>query len=250
MFRLFRQSYSGLSRETWILGLVTLVNRSGMMVLPFMTLYLTADRGFTVVQAGIVAGFFGAGSMIGSLSGGWLSDRMGYFMVQLMGLIFGGISCVCLIWLNSFEALCVGMLITSALLDLLRPAMSSAISVFANPGTTTRSYSLIRMAVNLGAGIGPAIAGILVGYSFKLIFIVDGLTSIAAGIVLYFYFHAKIKSTTFTKKSRSASSPLFSSSFLIFILLCTCYALIFFQLFCTLPLFYDQVHHLPKKYTG
>lgn len=28
------------------------------------------------------------------------------------------------------------------------------------------------------------------------------------------------------------------------------YAIIFFQLFCTLPLYYDQVHHLPKKYTG
>lgn len=251
MLNLLRKSYSGLSRETWILALVTLVNRSGMMVLPFMTLYLTTDRNFSVSQAGIVAAFFGLGSLIGSLSGGWLSDRFGYFGVQLFSLIMGGISCVCLVWLNSFEAICIGMLVTSTLLDLLRPAMSSAISSFAKPESMTRSFSLIRMAVNLGAGIGPAVAGILVGYSFRLIFIGDGLTSIAAGIVLYFYFHAKIKSTTFTKKVRSASaSPLRSPVFMLYIMLCMFYAIIFFQLFCTLPLFYDQVHHLPKKDTG
>ena len=123
MLNLLRKSYSGLSRDTWILALVTLVNRSGMMVLPFMALYLTSEKGFTVSQAGIVAAFFGVGSMIGAYSGGWLSDRFGYFGVQLFSLIAGGISCVWLAWLNSFEALCIGMLITSALLDLLRAPM-------------------------------------------------------------------------------------------------------------------------------
>ena len=251
MLNLLRKSYSGLSRDTWILALVTLVNRSGLMVLPFMAVYLTSDKGFSVSQAGIVAAFFGAGSMIGAYSGGWLSDRFGYFGVQLFSLIVGGISCVGLAFLNSFEALCIGMLITSALLDLLRAPMSSAISSFAKPENVTRSFSLIRMAVNLGAGIGPAVAGILVGYSFHLIFIGDGLTSIAAGIVLYFYFHVKIKSTKYTKiKKSTAASPLRNASFIIFIILCMFYAIIFFQLFCTLPLYYDQIHHLSKKNTG
>jgi MFS family permease len=251
MLSLLRKSYSGLSRETWILGLITLVNRSGMMVLPFMSIYLTSARGFTVAQAGIVSAFFGIGSMIGSYSGGWLSDRFGYFSVQLISLVLGGIACTCLAFLTGFEALCIGMLITSALLDILRPAMSSAISSFAKPENVTRSFSLIRMAVNLGAGIGPAAAGILVGYSFTWIFIGDGITSIAAGVVVYIYFHAKIKSTRYVKKSvSSASSPLRNRYYLLFLILCLSYATIFFQLFCTLPLYYDQVHHLPKQDTG
>ena len=251
MLNLLRKSYSGLSRETWILALVTLVNRSGMMVLPFLTIYLTSARNFTVAQAGIISAFFGLGSMIGSYSGGWLSDRFGYFSVQLASLILGGLSCVCLAWLTSFEALCIGMLITSALLDILRPAMSAAISSFAKAENITRSFSLIRMAINLGAGIGPAVAGILAGYSFHLIFIGDGLTSIAAGIVLYIYFHLKIKATRFSKKGiTKTSSPLRDKSFFLFLILCMFYAIIFFQLFCTLPLYYDQVHHLQKIQTG
>jgi MFS family permease len=251
MLNLLRKSYSGLSRDTWILGLVTLVNRSGMMVLPFMTIYLTTARDFSIAQAGIVASFFGVGSMIGSYSGGWLSDRFGYFGVQLFSLIAGGISCICLAWLTGFEALCVGMLVTSALLDLLRPSMTAAISSFAKKENITRSFSLIRMAINLGAGIGPAVAGILAGISFSLIFVGDGLTSIAAGIVLYFYFHSKIRKTKFTKRSGPpVASPARDPNFLLFLLLCLSYAIVFFQLFCTLPLYYDMVYHLPKKYTG
>ncbi|MEK7225946.1 MAG: MFS transporter, partial [Bacteroidota bacterium] len=37
----YRNAYSGLSKQTWLLSLIMLINRSGTMVIPFMTLYLT-----------------------------------------------------------------------------------------------------------------------------------------------------------------------------------------------------------------
>jgi MFS family permease len=222
-----------------------------MMVLPFLTIYLTTALDFTIAQAGIISAFFGIGSMIGSYAGGILSDRIGYFSVQLASLILGGFSCVALAAIKSFEGMCIGMMITSALLDMLRPAMSAAISSFAKPDNLTRSFSLIRMAINLGAGVGPAVAGILAGISFSLIFIGDGLTSVAAGILFYFYFHKKIKATKYTKKDESVSStPLRSTNYILYIVFCMLYAIIFFQLFCTLPLYYDQVYQLPKMHTG
>jgi MFS family permease len=107
------------------------------------------------------------------------------------------------------------------------------------------------MAINLGAGVGPAIAGIVAGISFKWIFIGDGLTSVAAGIVLYYFFHAKIRKATYTKKPAvRAPSPMRNMNFVWYVILCSAYATIFFQLFCTLPLYYDQVHHLLKRETG
>ena len=39
-------------RGVWVLFATTLVNRAGMMVLPFLVLYLTRDLGFTAGQAG------------------------------------------------------------------------------------------------------------------------------------------------------------------------------------------------------
>ena len=60
----YRRAYQGLSRATWLLSLVMLVNRSGTMVIPFMTVYLTrASMGYSIGQAGIVMGIFGAGAI-------------------------------------------------------------------------------------------------------------------------------------------------------------------------------------------
>src|SRR5450755_461414 len=87
---LYKNAYSGLSRATWLLSLVMLVNRSGTMVLPFMTIYLTGI-GFSLFQAGIVVGLFGAGAVCGALIGGKLTDKIGFHRIQLITLTGGGL---------------------------------------------------------------------------------------------------------------------------------------------------------------
>ncbi|MEO7984764.1 MAG: MFS transporter, partial [Bacteroidota bacterium] len=63
----YRNAYSGLSRQTWLLSLIMLINRSGTMVVPFMSLYLTSpEMGYSVGEAGIVFGLFGAGAFSGA----------------------------------------------------------------------------------------------------------------------------------------------------------------------------------------
>src|SRR5678810_958653 len=63
---LYRNAFKGLSRNTWFLSLVMLVNRSGTMVIPFMTMYCTQKLHFTLPQAGTVMGLFGAGAIVGA----------------------------------------------------------------------------------------------------------------------------------------------------------------------------------------
>ncbi|TMI91399.1 MAG: MFS transporter, partial [Bacteroidetes bacterium] len=43
----YKNAYSGLSRSTWLLSIVMLINRSGTMVVPFLTLYLIS-KGYSV----------------------------------------------------------------------------------------------------------------------------------------------------------------------------------------------------------
>lgn len=52
----------GLSKEVWWLALITLINRAGTMVIPFLSLYLINDVGLTLENVGIVMSCFGAGS--------------------------------------------------------------------------------------------------------------------------------------------------------------------------------------------
>ena len=80
MFRkvitLYKNAYGGLSSSSWILALVMLINRSGSMVLPFLSVYLK-ELGFNLTQAGLVMSMYGLGSMEGAFLGGWLTDKIG-----------------------------------------------------------------------------------------------------------------------------------------------------------------------------
>ena len=62
---LYRNAYSGLSPATWWLSVVMLINRSGTMVVPFMTLYLTEAKHYSIAQAGMVMSSFGLGAIGG-----------------------------------------------------------------------------------------------------------------------------------------------------------------------------------------
>ena len=69
-FSLYKTSFTGLSKEAWLLSFIMLVNRSGTMVLPFMTLYLTSkDIGRTLSEAGTVVSLWGIGAVIGAFFG-------------------------------------------------------------------------------------------------------------------------------------------------------------------------------------
>jgi len=87
---LYTDAFSGLTRDAWVLATIMFVNRSGTMVLPFLSLYLTQALHFSLEDTGWVMAAFGAGSLVGSLSGGWLTDKLGSYWVQVMALTGGG----------------------------------------------------------------------------------------------------------------------------------------------------------------
>src|SRR5438270_10729377 len=99
--RLYRSAYSGIPKPVWWLGVVMLVNRSGTMVIPFLTVYLT-HIGYSLNQAGLVMGIFGCGAFVGGYIGGRLTDKFGFFYVQVASLLCNG---VLFIWLGYLKQL-------------------------------------------------------------------------------------------------------------------------------------------------
>ena len=61
-----RQAAGGLPRQFWFLWARTLINRLGSFVVLFLSIYLTAERGFSQSQAGLIPGFYGAGGATGT----------------------------------------------------------------------------------------------------------------------------------------------------------------------------------------
>lgn len=256
--QLYIDSYRGLSRPSWMLSAVMLINRIGAMVLPFLGIYMVVELKFSLQQAGIVLSCFGLGAMTGSTLGGWLTDRMGHFRVQLKSIILSVPVFFILPLLKDVVSLSIGIFVLSTITETFRPANSVSISVYAKPENITRSFSLNRMAINLGFSIGPALGGLLAAISYKLLFYGNGITAGLAGLLFYFYFKNlpvnKVYQTAShsprVKKIKTGISPWKDKPFLIFSLFCCFYSICFFQLLSTLPLFYRSVHHLSEANIG
>ncbi len=257
-FRIYLDSYRGLSRPSWMLSAVMLINRIGAMVLPFLGVYMVAELKFTLSQTGVVLSCFGLGAMAGSTLGGWLTDRVGHFRVQLTSIILSVPVFILLPLFTSVWSLSIGVFVLSIITETFRPANSVSISVYAKPENITRSFSLNRMAINLGFSIGPALGGVLAAISFKLLFYGNGITTLLAGLLFYFYFkdlpvnkNREILHHTKDKKSiKTGISPWRDKPFLIYSLFCCLYSVCFFQMLSTLPLFYRKIHHLSEGNIG
>lgn len=230
-----------------------LINRSGTMVVPFLSVYLTDSLGFSVNQAGIILSCFGIGSMIGAVVGGSMTDKYGHFMVQTISLIGGGILFILLSSVSEFYLLLTGILLLSIVSESLRPANASSVAGYAKPENVARAFSLNRMAINLGFSVGPALGGILAALSYRWLFIADGTTCIMAGLFFFFYFR-NMKGNPERDKHRGKKigyGVVFKNRrFMAFIALVSIFAILFFQLFMTLPLYYRQVYDLPESKIG
>jgi predicted MFS family arabinose efflux permease len=254
IFSVYRNAFAGLSRPAWMLAVVMFINRSGAMVVPFLSVYLTEHLHFSLRQVGVVLSLFGLGSLCGSFLGGYLTDRLGHFRVQFWSLTLGGVLFFVVAQLQDFLSFAVGIFFLSLVAESLRPANASSVTFYARPENLTRAFSLNRMAVNLGFSIGPALAGLLATISYRWLFYGDALTCLAAGLFFFFYFRTRpgyqpAPKTTATPLPASAS-PYRDGKFLLFVLLSCGFALTFFQFFSTLTLFYRQVHELSQAQIG
>ncbi len=251
---LYKKAYGGLSRGTWWLSLVMLVNRSGTMVVPFMTMYLTQHYGVSIGKAGLVMSLFGLGAITGALIGGKLVDSVGYYYVQISALIGGGAMFIVLGQMHSYTGICVATFVLAVMNESFRPANTVAIAHYSKEQNRTRSYSLNRLAINLGWAVGGALGGILASFNYSLLFWVDGFTNLSAAILLYITLSPKRNSETEKKTKERNIVPKNSvykdKTYLVFIFLIFIFAICFFQLFTTIPVFFKEKLNLSIFFIG
>jgi predicted MFS family arabinose efflux permease len=249
---LYKKAYSGISRPIWLLSLVIFVNRSGTMVIPFLTVYLT-HRGYTLTQAGMVMATFGTGAILGGYIGGRLTDLLGSFYVQFASLFMNGILFIILGYMQSLWQISLLVFLLSSIGESFRPANAAAIAAYSTPANRTRCYSLNRLAINLGWSIGPALGGILAGISFRLLFWTDGITAIAASILLFIFLFDVHKKKSQEKKQEppSGALPVYKDRIFLFgMFFLMLIATTFFQLFSIIPVYYRDYVHLSVPAIG
>ncbi|OIQ29592.1 MAG: MFS transporter [Bacteroidetes bacterium MedPE-SWsnd-G2] len=247
----YLDTFKGLSREVWWLALITLINRAGTMVIPFLSLYLKESVGFSNSDVGWVMTAFGLGSVVGSWLGGKLTDTFGYYKVMATSLFLTGILFIALQHLNTFSSLCFGIFAVMAIADMFRPAMFVALSAYSKPENKTRSVTLIRLAINLGFSAGPAIGGLIItGFSYSGLFWIDGITCLLASILLLKVLNPKSAKTLDEIKVENPKSAYTDIPFLIFLGAMVLFGIVFLQYFSTMPIYYREEYQLTELAIG
>jgi predicted MFS family arabinose efflux permease len=250
--QLYKQAYKGLSKNSWYLSIVMLVNRSGTMVVPFMSIYCIRQLHFSIIHAGIIMALFGLGSISGAFIGGKLTDKIGFYDLQVGALLTGGTLFMIVGYQHTFLTMGIGAYVLGLCNDSFRPANAAAIAHYSNEKNKTRSYSLNRLAVNLGWAVGGALGGFLASINYHLLFWVDGCTNILAAMLLLKLMPRSkvVKSINRHEETIVKTSAYKDKEYLLFLLLAILFSMCFFQFFIMQPVFYKIQWHFNERLIG
>jgi predicted MFS family arabinose efflux permease len=252
--RSYINNFRGFRREVWILALITFINRAGTMVLPFLSKYLKENLHFTFGEVGWIMVAFGLGSMLGSWLGGKLTDKIGFYKIMIFSLFTSGILFFVLQYITSFWGLCIAMFTIMTIADMFRPAMFVSLIVYAKPENRIRALSLVRLAVNLGFAAGPTLGGlIIIGMGYQGLFWVDGSSCIIAILIFALTVKEKKRIPLSSEEiaQKTTPKPIYKDKpFLLLLFIIFIIAMVFFQIFTTLPLYHNDKFGLTEFQTG
>ncbi|HEX5836275.1 MAG TPA: MFS transporter [Anaerolineales bacterium] len=230
----------GLPPAFWLIWTGTLVNRLGGFVIPFLTLYLTAQRAIPVGRAALIVSLFGAGSFLAQLSGGELTDRLGRRPVMLMSFFVTPVFMIMLGLARDLLLISAATFIVGFFMDLYRPAVSAAIADLVPPESRTRAYGYNYWAINLGAAVAPLLAGLMASYNYLILFVADALTTAIFGLIVFFGIRetrpAEAQHTSHSPVSERITQLRREPILLIFSLITLFFGVIYMQGNITLPL--------------
>ncbi len=251
------RSLRGLPRDLWVLSAATLINRLGTMVIPFLVLYLTRELGFSPARAGLALGVYGAGSIIAAPISGRLCDRIGGLPIIRGSLIGSGLMLLVFPFVQTFPAVIALSLAWALFNEGGRPATLTLIADLVRDEQRKPAYALMRLAINLGMSVGPAAGGFIAAYSFRSIFVVNAVTSLAAGVFLILVplsavAHARsVHVATDEDDVAAPRSALFADRrLMVFLVASFLVSAVFFQHDGALPLFLVQDLKLSPAFYG
>jgi MFS family permease len=162
-----------------------LINRMGTMVLPFLTLYLVHQLHFSAAQAGFIFGLFGFGALITDVLWSWLLARFSLIKVMVVTPFISGATLLIFPLLHNFFFISLAALVFAMANEAFRPASLAIISSLSASEQRKIAFSINRLAINLGMSIGPAIGGFVATKSFLLLFVINGVSTLITGLVLW-----------------------------------------------------------------
>jgi MFS family permease len=229
----------GLPPTVRILVAGTFINKLGSFIIPFLTIVLKREFHLSGTQVGALLMAYGAGSLVAILSGGVLTDRLGRRATLLLSFFGSGVLAVLLGFAPSLNVFATLLILLGFVADLYRPATAAIIADLLPSAQRAVGFAALRMAINLGFAVGMTVGGLLADWSWRLLFVGDGLTTALFGALVYFFVpetRPKAAPAADAVARPAAQSPWRDGVFLQAMAVSFAFALIFFSHLTALPL--------------
>lgn len=196
-----RNTYNEFPAQFWTLVSATFIDRlGGALLFPFFTLYLTKKFGIGMTQVGLIFMLFSVTSVVGSMIGGALTDRLGRKGMLLFGLVMSGLSSVLMGLVNELYLFLGITVLVGILADAAGPAQQAMVADLLPEEKRAQGYGILRVVANLAVTFGPVIGGFLAAVSYLLLFISDAITSLITAVIVFFVIQE-------TRRPREAGEP-------------------------------------------
>ncbi len=179
--------YHEFPTQFWIVVGVSFIDRlGGAMLFPFFTLYLTRKFNIGMTEVGVMFALYSIASVVGSMIGGALTDRIGRKAMVLFGLVMSATSALLMGFINQIELFYLVILLVGALGEAAGPAHQALIADLLPEEKRAEGFGILRVVFNLSVTIGPLLGGLIASQSFLLLFIADAVTSLITAVLVYF----------------------------------------------------------------
>jgi predicted MFS family arabinose efflux permease len=154
----------------WVLAALLFINRLSSMVKLFMALYLRQELGLAIETVGWLLSAYGAGLLVGSMLGGWLSDHVRTARLTA-ALFFISVWVLILLGLVTQVPLLAALLLLSGGIDgAIRTLHQRLIMEYCEMAQRSRAQALSRVARNLGMAAAGVAGGVLAQTDFRWVF--------------------------------------------------------------------------------
>ncbi|MDD5648098.1 MAG: MFS transporter [Dehalococcoidia bacterium] len=176
-----------LKKVSTVIILVVVVTFTSGSLLPFIPLYLVDHYSLTATMAAVWTSILRASGVLGSLLGGWLSDRWGNRQTVLLTLIAIGPAILLFTTVNYFPALAVLMIV----IGIVWTMRETAVQTYLMERTPLRMHGIV-FGIYFGIGqqgqslLQPVYGVFMDMAGISSVFLIVGLISMATSITTIF----------------------------------------------------------------
>jgi MFS family permease len=168
--------YLSIPRPIRILSAGILINKVGGFVTVFLTLIL-ALRHISASKIAVALALSAVFAIIGSWLGGALISRLGGRWTIFLAMMGSAIFTAALVFPSPYPLVVAIVCLIALCNRAYVPATATMVGQLSRPDQRVQMYAFYQFSFNIGAAIGPAIAGYLLTRSLTALLLIDAATS-------------------------------------------------------------------------